>query len=136
MNLQKTNKDTQQKALTKTKQFLTNVCMNIHDSSIILLIFVTVLSNNFNHLFYLIDIFMNSFYVFSFIVEDQLLFYMITIDINVLVFICLLEEKTYSIFDGETKLKVIAKIDDFGYSIHKDIFFWLEFIIEIREAIF
>lgn len=127
MNLQKTNKDTQQKALTKTKQFLTNVCMNIHDSSIILFIFVTILSNDLYHLFYLIDIFMNSFDVFSFIVEDQLLFYMITIDINVLVFICLLEEKTYSIFDGETKLKVIAKIDDFGYSIHKDIFLWLEF---------
>lgn len=127
MNLQKTNKDTQQKAFTKTKQFLTNVCMNIHDSSIILFIFVTILSNDLYHLFYLIDIFMNSFDVFSFIVEDQLLFYMITIDINVLVFICLLEEKTYSIFDGETKLKVIAKIDDFGYSIHKDIFLWLEF---------
>ena len=70
---------------------------------------------------------MNSFNVLSFIVENQLLFYMITIDINVLVFVCLSEEKTYPIFDGETKLKFIAKINYFGYSIDKDIFFWLKF---------
>lgn len=127
MNLQETNKDTQHKAFTIAKQFLPNIGMYIDDSSIILFIFITVLSNNLYHLFYLINILMDSFNVFTFIVEDQLLFYMITIDINVLVFISLSEEKTYPIFDGKTKLKLIAKIDYFGYSIYKDIFFWLEF---------
>lgn len=127
MNLQKTNKDTKQEALVIIIQFLTNISMNVDDTSIILLIFVPILSNNFDHFFYLINILVNSFNVFSFIVEDQLLFYMITIDIYVLVFIGFSEKKAYPIFDGKTKLKIIAKVNYFGNSIHKDVFFWLKF---------
>jgi hypothetical protein len=65
--------------------------------------------------------------MFPFAVEDDLLLNMISINVDIFIFVCLRVENTYSIFKGKAEVQIMAHIYHFGNSIHQNIAFRLHF---------
>ncbi len=64
---------------------------------------------------------MNSIFMLTFTVEDYLLFDMISINVDIFIFVCLRVENSDSIFKGKTKVQIMAHIDHFSDSIDQNI---------------
>lgn len=66
---------------------------------------------------------MNSIFMFAFTVENNLLLNMISIDVDVFVFVCLGVENTHSVLKGEAEMQIVTHVDHFGHSIHQNVAF-------------
>jgi len=54
-------------------------------------------------------------------VEDDLLLNMISINVDIFIFVCLRVENTYSIFKGKAEVQIMTHINHFGNPIHQNI---------------
>ena len=68
---------------------------------------------------------MNSIFMFTLTVEDNLLFNMISIYVEIFIFVCLGVENTHSILKGKAEMQIMAHVDHFSHSIHQNITFRL-----------
>jgi hypothetical protein len=110
-----------------SKNVFSDVGVYVDDPTIKLFRWICLSSDASNNVFDFVDSFVDSFNVLPFGIEDDFLFYMITVDEQLLVFVGFTVESNDAILKSKIQLEIIAKINHLCNTVDDHIFFGLKF---------
>lgn len=126
MDQQQRNGHGQDEAFPIPEQIFSDVGVDVEDAAVERFVLLRISADGADHLFDLVDLFVDAFDVFPPRVEDEFLFQVVAVDEQVSIFLCLAVGNYNPVLQGEIQLQVAAQVYHLRYPVHDHVFLRFE----------